>query len=184
MAAMCLLLLTNSPPTNPRVNTRQVPSGSAEFDERSFFDPATLAGFRSRHRLLVSGMACSAYVIRIDELLDGKILGVVKSRHHCNSNETKTKSRQFAISRRSMDNLLAKFKRAGLWRTFPEFWESNDPQFVCLDGIDLVFERLTEAGAGFSVANAQCTAPQDVLDAAREMIVLSGEQYALRLLKK
>lgn len=183
MAFACLLCLANRPAIYPPEIAEKVWTDVAEFEEPTFYGPNALAGFKSRYRLAISGIVCTSYVIRIDELPSRRILGIVKSRNRCQRNEPNEQLRRFTVNRIAIDDLLAAFKRAQMWEIYPEFWGSKDPQEICLDGEELIFEKLTERGVGFSTANAQCTAPPGVLDAARSMILLSGEKDALRLLR-
>lgn len=182
LATCCVLLMGNRPSIYPPELAKQIWTDISAFDEPNFYQPGALTGFRSRYRLAISGISCRSYVIRIDERLSGKIRGTVQSRNRCKTDNPDEQFHQFSVNRSSMDELLLAFETAKLWEFYPEFWNSKDPQDICLDGEELIFERLNLVGYGFSTANAQCTASPLLLDAARKMILLSSEKNALRLL--
>lgn len=144
------------------------------------------AGFNTRIRLSISGLAWQRVLIRIDEKANGEAIGRVALVRPANVWPRSTdlialSDRVFRVSASDMTVLRERIAAAKLWSLGPEeHWGSGDE--ICIDGEQIVFERRDDTGYRFSEANAHCTAPPALLTVARMIIELSGERRALGLL--
>jgi hypothetical protein len=156
----------------------------ARFEEPQLHTDGALNGFASRYRLSLSGINCEEYVIRIEESAGGQVRGWVKDRNKCKPGpEGDIGVRRFLAGRDDLRELDALFDAAKMFELYPEFWELTDPDAICIDGNQLVFERRNAAGYRISTANAQCTASLEMIEATRKFIALAGEDSAEGLLR-
>lgn len=155
-------------------------------DEPTLWRPGDLRGFTSRLRLTIAGIAKLKVLIRIDEHRSGRATGrvVLAQRTREGLDLIADVDRSFRVSAAQLAALRTRIAAAQLWKVAPqEHWASKDEVDICLDGEQLVFERVDTLGYRFSEANAQCTAPPALLEVARAFIELSGERQALDLLR-
>ncbi|THD35577.1 MAG: hypothetical protein E7773_10710 [Sphingomonas sp.] len=158
-------------------------------DEPVLWRPGGQAGFKSRIRLSISGINLTRALIRIDETESGAGIGrvVVVRRARVWPRSTDliaNVDREFRVSAKDMALLHDRIAQAKLWTIGPEeHWVFTNPNDICIDGEQMVFERRDASGYRFSEANAQCTAPPAVRDVARAIIELSGERRPLGLLQ-
>ena len=190
LAALAMLLAAQAAPAQRRMFPPDA-VGSVWWadlveDEPSLRRPGDRRGFASRIRLSMSGIARLKVVIRLDEYRGGGATGrvILAQRSRTSDALVVDVDRRFRATARQMASLRERIAAAQLWRAGPrEHWTSTDPGAICLDGIQLVFERADQAGYRFSEANAQCTATPALLAVARTMIELSGERRPLPLLQ-
>jgi hypothetical protein len=146
---------------------------------------SALSGFKSRIRLKIKGINLLSAMIRIDEREDGRFRGralLIQRRRDRRTGTLlppETSELSFRPSAEQMRELRAKIVAAKLWRIYPQHWVNDD---ICIDGEQLAFERLDAEGYRFSEANAQCTAPEEVIEVARAMIRMAGVRRAEKLL--
>jgi hypothetical protein len=161
----------------------------AAFTEPKFDAAEASNNHKRRYRLSFSGIACTEYVIRLDERTDGRISGVVKTRVRCGrGRSTLDKAvpvivRKFSAKATNLDSIDTAMADATMFKYYPEFWIDKDLDAMCLDGIQLVFERRNNAGFGISTSNAQCTTPPAVRAIAVKFIDISGAKKAMGLLQ-
>lgn len=137
--------------------------------------PDGLAGNASRIRLSISGIVRVRLVIRVDERTDGKFVGrAILLKLGPSGRKQKTISRIFRISAADMAEFHEQTSSAKLWELYPEHWLSSDGNDICIDGEQLVFERVDERGYRFSEMNAQCAAPRGAINAARFLLDKAG----------
>src|SRR5207253_5029194 len=97
--------------------------------------------------------------IRIDERESGRLSGHMAFVDHRNRDVPNGRTESsFSVSRGQMDRLRAAIREARMFTLFPEFWRSANGDDICVDGMELIFERLDAEGYRFSTANAQCNA--------------------------
>jgi hypothetical protein len=150
--------------------------------EPPLWPPEALRGYRTRIRLSISGILLLKGAIAIDELATGALRGRVVTVDRDERGEPVDRTvRTFRVTRAAFDSLQASIARTRLWHLYPEFWTLAEGE-ICLDGMDLVFERVDARGYRFSTANAQCTAPADIIEVAEQMIEMSGDRTMLRWL--
>jgi hypothetical protein len=156
-----------------------------EFREPALWTANALGTRRSRLRLTIVGIAYLRISIRIDEDVNGRLVGRAKvvDTHtrpgygrHSNSGRLSRRPGVFSVSRARMAALQAAMDRAQLFRINPQYWVLVDPDMICVDGEEMFFERLDARGYHFANANAQCTAPTELRDVARMMLALAGER--------
>lgn len=152
-----------------------------KFDEPSFIAPNALRDYRVRYRLSITGIVCTEYVIRIDEKENGVGRGTMSKRSRCPGRGPEYTVQSFRVSEQKMQEFRADIVKAKLWELFPEFWGSQDD--ICVDGEELYFERLNVYGYRISLANAQCTAPRELLEVAKQFLLLAHQPDAIRLLQ-
>jgi hypothetical protein len=138
--------------------------------------PAVAAdGYQRRSRLSLFPPRAQQVAIRIDTNSSGETIGHVtlvkwqpKGRLHI------TQDRTFPVSSAdvvALNNLIAESK---LWQIYPEYWVNTPSGTVCIDGVEMIMERVEQRQYRFSEANAQCTAPLALLRVAAKMIDLAG----------
>lgn len=191
MLASALALAGASPAPSPQGEgmlppevAAQFPSGYlAGFGEPPLWRPEALRNFRSRIRLTINGILYTKVSIRIDERSNGWLEGhvaFVDPRDHSVPNGLT--ERYFTVGRARFDALRQTFERARLWHIYPEFYQMTGDN-ICVDGMELIFERADANGYRFSTANAQCTAPPAMIEAAAALIELSRERRVLHWLQ-
>jgi hypothetical protein len=71
----------------------------------------------------------------------------------------------------ALNDLIAESK---LWQIYPQYWVNTSSGTICIDGVEVIMERVEQRQYRFSEANAQCTAPSSMLKVAAKMIDLAG----------
>lgn len=167
----------------PDVASQFYPGLFRAFREPPLWPPEALGRYRSRIRLTAVGIAHLRGSIRIDEHADGRVTGhvVVIDRSRGRRAPSRTE-RGFRISRAAFERLRVQAAEAGLWSSHPQFWEP-DPQTICIDGIELLFERADAQGYRLGVTNAQCSAPRALLALAARIFDIARERQLHRLLR-
>ncbi|MDR2857248.1 MAG: hypothetical protein LBV50_05310 [Novosphingobium sp.] len=153
-----------------------------DLDEQALWLPRTLGSYHTIYRLTISGIACQSYTFRINEFANGRAIGTAKRWNRCKSDEP-YEQRNFRIRAAELRNLKQQFVKARLWDIHPQFWQSPDDE-ICVDGEEMVFERLGLEGYRIAQANAQCEAPAKLIAAARMLVALANERRALALLPR
>jgi hypothetical protein len=157
-----------------------------KFAEPSLFQQDRLIGYKSRYRLSIFGINCTAVVIRLDERVNGRITGIVKYRNRCNRQTVRARNLPqdwtFSVAPTKVDELRKATANAEMYEFYPEIWSMADANDICIDGEQLVFERHDERGYRISMANAQCTAPAKLLVVAETFIEIAHASFALKLL--
>lgn len=140
------------------------------------------ARYDHRIRLSITGIHRLRVVIRIDVLPNGRGLGTVITSFHNRNNSFNDERGVFVVSKTKMKELRTAITGAQLWKWPRQGWRM-DPNDICIDGEELLFERVDASGYRAAAANAQCTAPGAVLAVAQKMIDLSGVYRASMLLR-
>jgi hypothetical protein len=184
IAAACAPSGLRSPEMLPPEIAAQFPSSFLEgLGEPPLWRAESARGFSTRVRLTIGSGLLQRVSIRIDELASGRLAGhVTYIDPRARGSADGRTNRRFRVTRAQFDALQQQAQRARLWAIHPEFWAftSND---ICIDGMELIFERVDANGYRFSTANAQCTAPPAMLQLAEQMIELSGQPGIRRWLQ-
>jgi hypothetical protein len=153
-------------------------SNLREFGEPSLYGSDGQGKLVARYRLTTHGIRCLRYVIRLDEAESGKVRGWIKSRDVCGRGSTKVvRTRTFVAERSELRELDGLFAAAGMFREYPEIWTIDaSSDTICVDGIDLLFERRNAEGYGASLANYPCTATEQVMLAAQKLVEIAGAE--------
>lgn len=139
-----------------------------------------LAGYQTRIRLSVSGIVLSKVAVRLDQLSDGSARGQVSFVElRSRTRILATSRRRFRVSKAEMQELNALVENAALWKSYPEFWVLKDDEAICLDGMQVILERVDARGYKFSESNAQCTTPPPIKAVAKKIIALANAKRAL-----
>jgi hypothetical protein len=145
------------------------------FREPSFYQPDPTDKFKSRNRLTVSGVACFEFMVRVDQSRSGYLTGVVKHRNRC-ADRNAFDQHLLRPSAERVEALNAKIEKAGLFEFYPEYWSQDDEDgSICIDGMELIYERWDEKGHGFSQANAPCTANAALIEVVKDYCALSKD---------
>lgn len=151
----------------PEIASQYSQAYLAGFGERPLWQPQARDGYRSRLRLIITGILYTKASIRIDESgsghFDGYMVYLDPRDRSVPFGRTETR---FPVSRAQMARLRAAIEAARMFTLYPEFWRSPDGDEICVDGMELIFERVDANGYRFSTANAQCNAPPAMRDAA------------------
>ncbi|MFT3724565.1 MAG: hypothetical protein QM773_13385 [Hyphomonadaceae bacterium] len=135
-------------------------------------------GYTRRLRLTLGppfvGQAAS---IRIDIPERGQPVGyAVRTRLGVHGRKI-TQRHRFAPKPGELEQLDELIEAADVWQFERGSWQM-DPEggknVICIDGVQLIFERATKEGYRFSEANAQCTASYKLLRVAEQMITMAG----------
>jgi hypothetical protein len=147
------------------------------FGEPALWPPGAARRYRTRMRLTIRGIRYAKIAIRIDQGATGRLSGHLSlvDRHDHEDPDGRSE-RDFPVSRAQFAQLQRAVAAAPLWRHHPEFWQFTDDSNICVDGMELIFERMDAEGYRFANANAQCTAPPDLLRVAETFIDISGER--------
>jgi len=151
-----------------------------EVHEAALWPERAQRRFNARYRLTVMGIACRSYLVRMDQNLHGDALVTVKSWNRCKRDEPYSE-RVTHIPAAEMVELEAAARRARLWETSPQFWRTDDDA-ICVDGEEMIFERLITSGYSVAQANAHCEAPGAIVLVARTIFELAREKGGLGLL--
>lgn len=160
------------------------PTGLLEkMEEPPLWSPDSVRGYDHRIRLSISGINRLSVAIRIDVLRNGRGLGTVLTSYR-NVNGSRNEERGvFVVSAAKMKQLHAAIADAQLWKSPRQSWSlpagSND---ICIDGEEMLFERVDVSGYRVAGANAQCEAPGKLIAVAQKMIDFSGVRRASKLL--
>jgi hypothetical protein len=158
----------------------------AEFDEPAFDAEDALGGNSARYRLSITGINCREYVIRVDLARSGIVRGSASYRNKCGRTagaRSQVTFDDFRAREAEFVELVDAIRSAGLFQKPHEVWTLVDPQTICVDGNQLLFERLDQEGYVTSAANAQCGAPAGMIEAARIMIDMADAEEAEILLR-
>lgn len=145
----------------------------------SFFDSKR---YRERIRFSIQGINRLKVVIRIDVGRSGSGNGTLVTLYNEKNGSKTIERRSFFVSRAKTRDFDALVGRVGLWRQPRQGWSMSEDD-ICLDGEEMLFERIDLNGYRAAAANAQCTAPGDLLLVAQRIIELAGERRALELLR-
>jgi len=151
----------------PEIASQFEPAFLAGFGERPLWPPQARRGYHSRFRLIITGILYTKASIRIDESGSGRFDGyLVFVDRRDRSVPYGRRETRFPVSRAQMARLRAAIEAAHMFTLYPEFWQSRNANEICVDGMELIFERVDAVGYRFSTANAQCNASAAMRDVA------------------
>ena len=143
----------------------------AGFGEPPLWTTSAAAGYRQRLRLVLVGPFRDRVAIRIDTDAAGRSRGYFVRQALARGRWRITERRRLDLPAAEIDDLDRRIVGSKLWTIYPEFWHA--PASICVDGVNVILERVTAAGYRFSEGNAPCTAPADMLRFAAQMIDLA-----------
>jgi hypothetical protein len=163
----------------PEIASQFPPVYLEGFGERPLWPAEARQHYRSRFRLTISGILYTKISIRIDEHSGGWLEGHVAFRDPRDREVPDGLiERNFFVRRAQFEALGRAFQRANLWHLYPEFYSMTGDN-ICVDGMEMIFEHVDANGYRFSTANAQCTAPATMIEAAEQVIRIAGERRVL-----
>jgi hypothetical protein len=160
-------------PLPPEVDDGWLSGFLRAFREPPLWVPGAGNGFRSRMRLSLLAHTGVLISLRIDEREDGRRLGtavIVTNQGHGRSRDVQ----RFGVSRRQWEGLQRQLDSVGIWRFEHGIWGQD---VACIDGLVMIFERVSGEGYRSSQANAQCTAPPALLQAADRWMEIADVDY-------
>ena len=168
----------------PDIDQQYSPAWIAGYGERPLWTARAGKGYRTRLRMSLAGISLTRVSIRIDERDNGAIAGrILVGRLPRGRRGLEVAERRFPVTRAQFDALQQRIRQSRLWQTYPQYWYLSEEDNICVDGMELVMERVDAAGYRFAHANAQCGAPADMLAVASAMIDLSREPNVGGLLR-
>lgn len=145
------------------------------FGERPLWGPQAGRNYRTRVRFTIVGILYTRMSIRIDERRDGSLEGHIAILGRRDRLHREDPVRHgFSVTREEFEALQQEIRQARLWEIYPQFWVMSDPENLCIDGMELMFERVDASGYRFAHANAQCTAPDDLKQVAATIVAIAG----------
>lgn len=155
----------------------------AMFREPPLWVDGAATGYKSRIRVSLMANFDLQVSLRIDEREDGSLAGTAVSvRRGTRGGGYSVRSRKvthFAVSRQQMDELDAEFAKLDMWKFERGSWA--DPDDICVDGLEMVFERADAAGYRHAHANAACDAPGRLQRATRLWLQIAGVGFPWEL---
>jgi hypothetical protein len=150
-------------------------SNVSSFGEPMLYRDGALSGFKSRYRLTTDGIRCVRYSIRLDESEDGIVKGSFKSRDDCPRDADGEKSRSsFSATSEELRELDRLADKAGMFDEAVQIWPfPKDTNTICVDGVQLMFERLDANGYRVAIANYPCSATEEVLGVANKFVEIA-----------
>ncbi|GGY92403.1 hypothetical protein [Novosphingobium colocasiae] len=134
-----------------------------------------LGPYVSRWRMEISGIKRDKLIIRLDEHSSGKVSGTYIRIYKSNRALRLREKRGFAISRPAFEALKSEAAQKGILNLPRQGWElSSDPETICMDGEDVLIERVDARGYYATGGNSWCSAPAYFLEFAARIIRLSG----------
>lgn len=117
----------------------------------------------------------SLAIIRIDRSRRGHAIGhFVRGEHTYGDRWKVTDRHQFTVSAAQLSHLDQITAQSGLWQTYPEHWVPRDSDAICVDGVEVILERINPDGYRFSEANIQCAVSRGFLAVAEELVAIAG----------
>ena len=155
-----------------------------DFGERPLWSKDAAAGYTRRVRVFVfPSYAFSRVAIRIDTRASGETTGyvaLIRPSHNERQPEIKER-RTFTVTADDLATLNQLIHESTLWEIYPEHWvdrkadSQTDHIRICIDGVQLIMERVTASGYRYSEGNAICPGlPLTVLQFVDHMIDMAG----------
>ncbi len=135
----------------------------------------------TRYRLSLIGINCRLHTIRFDESPDGDVRGQAKVWDRCR-HDNYYDAQDFHLPRVRFALIKAAMVKAGLWQRPASYWAAQDPDSICLDGTDVIFERRDAQDFRMDQANVWCSTTRDYVIAARMLLIAADDRAGLALL--
>ena len=144
-------------------------------NERPIWLPETAGSYQRRLRLFLFPPRPQRVAIRIDTYSSGETTGHLIHVSDQPSGGWRVVHEQiFSVRPSDLVALNELIVQSKLWQIYPEHWFDNDPNAACIDGVQVIMERVEDRQYRYSEANAQCTAPDAMLKVAAKMVDLAG----------
>jgi hypothetical protein len=161
----------------PELHKEQVDWGkSLELpNEGPIWPPAASEGYQRRLRLFLFPPRPQRVAIRIDTDSSGETKGyVIRVKDEASGGWRVVQEQTFSVKPADLMALNDLIARSKLWQIYPQHWVNTDPNTICIDGMQVMMERVQDRQYRYSEANAQCDAPDAMLKVAAKMIDLAG----------
>jgi hypothetical protein len=137
---------------------------------------------RSRLRLTIDGVNRLRVIVRIDEPRAGVFEGTYLAEWKGDRRTFVRDRRSFRVPRADMERFLGEAASAGILVRPRQGWQISD-DVICLDGEEVLIERVDADGYRAAGANAPCTAPPEFLLVARQIVEFADADNAMSLLQ-
>jgi len=153
-----------------------------DLGERPLWSKEAARGYTRRVRVFIyPSYAFSRIAIRIDTKASGETTGyftLVRPSHNERQPEIRER-RTFTVTASDLATFNQLIDESMLWRIYPQHWVSSEAQIssgtVCIDGVQLIMERVTDLGYRYSEGNAICPGvPLRALQLVDHMIDMAG----------
>ena len=146
------------------------------FESRPLWTDEADDGYIERYRFTYFGILTTSLQIGIDRKANGKAFLYAEVRRRNSAIERK----RFWLSQRDFSEFKKASDDSGLWGAHPEFWVFKNENDICLDGMEVLLERLDADGYRFSNANTSCTSPAGMNRLAEKMVELAHLKSRVR----
>ena len=149
------------------------------FREPPLWTAEAATGYRSRMRVTLLPNIDLLVSARIDERNDGELVGTAVVVRLGRGNAYSVRKRtvtHFKISHEQMAELEQLLAKAGAWKFERTHWPMEEGE-ICIDGLPMIFERVTDVGYRYAEANAVCDAPAVLTEASRLWLRVAGVQF-------
>jgi len=136
-----------------------------------------------RYRVSFVGINCKRHTVLFDERMNGSVWGEVKVWNQCHSDEP-YQAHRFRLRAVDFSPIKAAMDKAGLWQRAASYWTVQDENTICIDGIDVTFERRDGSDYRMDQSNVWCQTTRDFVVAARMLLIAAGDQPGLALLPR
>lgn len=150
------------------------------YREPPLWRPEALRGYRSRARLSTSGILRRDVAVRLDEHRDGRITGHVVALTRNENGIVDREVRSVNVARADYEALERLAARAQLWAVNRQRYISGD-EGICLDGIEMMFERADAQGYRVASANSACTATRELRQFAERIYRIAGDRRMIQI---
>jgi hypothetical protein len=134
-----------------------------------------------RYRVSFIGIRCKIHVVRFDERPDGSVRGEAKVENRCHRDEP-CEAHDFRLQRSQFAQVKAAMAKAGLWEHPISYWTTYNRETICIDGIDVTFERRDAQDFRMDQSNVWCETTRDYVVAARLLLIAVNDRPGLALL--
>ena len=135
----------------------------------------------AQYRVSFIGINCKRHMIRFGEQGDGSARGEVKVWNGCHKDEP-YESHSFRFDKLAFAPLKEAMAEARLWQRPATYWGSQDEDTICIDGIDVTYERRDLLDYRMDRANVWCSTTLEFVSAARMLLIAAGDRSGLGLL--
>jgi len=151
-----------------------------DVEERPIWQ-STLRKGVTRYRVSFSGINCRNHLVRFDEHKDGSVRGEVKTWNKCHSDEP-YEAHGFQLTASKFAPVKAAMTKADLWTRAATYWTVQSKDLICIDGIDVTFERRDALDYRMDQSNVWCSTTREFVIAARMLLIAAGDRPGLGLL--
>lgn len=134
-----------------------------------------------RYRVSFHGISCQSHVVRFDENRAGSVRGEVKVWDRCHQFEP-YEAHGFYLTPTNFAPIKTAMANANLWSQAVSYWTDQDKYAICVDGVDVTFERRNSLDYRMGQSNVWCSTTREFVIAARMLLIAADDRAGLRLL--